>query len=247
MTTDEQLLSRVRSEAARRIRRRRAVLSVAAVAAIVGLSAAAMAATDRDGTDEVHTFGPDVTATTATTSTSAAPSTTAPTTSTTTPTTSTAPTTTSTTIPPTTTLPPIAPVTVVNQTGGIKATVTASQDRSRPGQVELTIRVEDGHGGSPTGYVLWDQAAYTMWGQAGQEEGVGDFPAWLFGECDEVMDEDPETNLGPDPAATAIDRTTVLRHDYGSLTGVTQIRVEVYTSLCSTDEESTPVEIIVPL
>ncbi|WP_421118274.1 hypothetical protein ACE2AJ_12775 [Aquihabitans daechungensis] len=245
MTTDEQLLERVHREAARRIRRRRAAASAAVVIAVIGLSAAAAAVTSRDPEHVVITTAPERTTTTATATTSTVvPSTSSTSTSTTTSTTST----TSTTVPPTTTtIAPIAPVTGSNQSGGLKATVTATQDRSRPGVVQLSIRVEDGHGGRPTGYVLWDQEAYTLWGDAGTEDGSGGFPGWLFSECDEVMDTDPATNLAPDPHATVLDRTTVLTHDYGSATGDTLIRVAIYTSLCSTDEESTPIELVVPI
>jgi len=242
MTTDEQLLERVHREAARRIRRRRGALSAAVVLAVICVSAAAAAVTTRDSGDVVITTSPDVTTSMVTTSTSVPETSTTSSTST-----STTTSTTTTTLPTTTTIPPIAPVTGSNQTGGVKATVTASQDRSRPGVLQLAIRVEDGHGGRPTGYVLWDQDAYTLWGDGGIEDGSGDFPGWLFGECEEVMDTDPSTNLGPDPTATTIDRTTVVTHDYGSLRGDTRIRVAVYTSLCSTDEESTPVELVVPI
>jgi hypothetical protein len=246
MTTDQELLQRVHREATRRIRRRRAATSAVVVMAIIGLSATAAAVTGGGEHDKVETIAPDVTTTRApsTTTTSTAPP--ATTSSTATPTTTT-PTPTTTTPPVTTTAPAASPVTVTNQVGGLKVTVTASSDRSRPGRVELAIRVEDGHGSHPTGYVLWDGEAYTIWGDASTEDGTGDFPGWLFGECDEVMDDDPATNLRPDPAASVVSRTTRLSHEYGAGSGDVRIRLEVYTSLCSTDQESTPLELTVPI
>lgn len=246
MTTDQELLRRVHREAKRRIRRRRAAASLVALVAIVGVSAAAAAVTGGGEPDKVETIAPDGTTTTVappTTSTS----TTAPATTTTTspapPTTST-----STTAPPvTSSVPAPAPVRATNQVGGLKVAATATRDRSRPGRIELEIRIDDGHGSHPTGYVLWDGAAYTIWGDAATEDGSGDFPAWLFGECDEVMDDDPGTNLQPDPDAGTVARTVRFGHSYDAGAGTARIRLEVYTSLCSTDQESTPIELVVPI
>jgi hypothetical protein len=242
MTTDDELLAHVHREARRRIRRRRLAVSAASVILVVGgISAAAVAF---DGESDVHhvvttnpqdetTLPPSTTAPPVTSITTAPPATT---------TTAPAPVeTTTSTAPPTTTttLPPIAPVTVTRQVGGLRVVVTATQDRSRPGHVDLRVTMLDGHGSIPTGS--------TTWGPGSIGEAFGDAADYMGSECDDVMDDDPTTNLEPDRNAGDVDRTFTLSHDYGTITGDITISTFAITSICTTDEEHLSIDIVVPL
>ncbi len=246
MRSDDELLSHIRQQTGiRRQRRQRATVGAAAAAVVLLLGIGALAATGGGDSEGVTADGPGSTSTTTeapSTSTSTTSSTT--TTSTTSTTTTTAPveTTTSTTeaAPTTTTQPPIAPVTGTATRVGLELTATATQDRTRPGWVEVAVRIVDDHGSTPSGGIQWLRGESTP-------EYFGAWAPYMPTSCDDLIDDDPTTDTRPDDGAGPMDQTFTFSHQYDRTNGVVTINVDVMTSFCTTDSEAVALDLVVPL
>lgn len=228
MRTDDELLVHVRTEACRRLRRRRVVLSGVAMAVVAAFGALALARAGGDGGRVVTVDVPSTTITEVSSTTNeASPSTTIDVGSTTA-TGAPAASTTSTTVAPstttsastTTTLVPIGPVTSVARGDGIVVMATARQDPARPGVVSLDVRVQAAHGSDPGGRVVW---------RAGEVEERFGAPASI--DCGVY---DPTSTLPPDPAAGSLDVTFHLEHDYGTR-GLVLLDFQAGVSDCTSD------------
>lgn len=250
MTADDDLLARVHQEAARRIRRRhRLAVGAAAAIVILGASAAAAGVATHDDSSKVVTTSPETTTTDPppTTTEPPAATSTAPATTTAPPattTTATPTTTTTTTAPPTTTTtaPPAPTVVIrVGRSGDLTATATATVDPARPGFVTITVRISDPYGSQPWGAVEWAQ------GDVGEAFGDSAWVQYYPTSCDELIDDDPTTNLEPDRAAGPVDRTFTVTHDYGPSSGTAAITVSAVTSFCTTDSVQVRIDLPVPL
>lgn len=257
MRSDDELLGHIRQQAGiRRVRRQRLV-AAGATAAVVGLlGIGAVAATAGTGaSDQVQAGEGDPTTSTTdatSTTTEAPPTTVGPTSTEVTTTTSTtappvdttapppAPTTTEAAPPPTTAPAPIAPVSETAVSDDLVLTATATQDRARPGWVEVTVHVTAGHGSGPSGGVQW------TYGE-GEPEYYGVWAPYLPTSCDEQIDDDPETQIEPDPSAGPVDETFTFAHQYGTDLGRVAIGVDVMTSFCTTDWASAAVVLEVDL
>ena len=249
MRSDDELLSHIRQQAgARQQRRRRALAAGTAAAVVLLLGAGALAATGRDDHEGVVADGRGSTTTTEAPTTPTEIATTASTTTTSTTTTTTAPestttesptTTTTTEAPTTTTGPPgIEPVTETSVGDGIVLTVTATQDRARPGWVDLAVRIQADHGSGPSGAVIWGQ------------DGTPDTPFGVWAEyyptdCPDLTDEDPTTNPSPDPSAGPVDQTFTFSSEYLDGPGEVRLHVTADVSFCTSDVAATDVELIV--
>ena len=223
MRTDDELLAHVRREATGRTRRRRAVVGGAAVLVMaVGAGALAADRSDRHGvaTEPGTTTEPT---TTEPTTTEPSTTTTAPPTATTEPY--------ATTTSPATTVPvdPRVTTTARGESNGLTVDVVAVQDRHRPGEVELTVRMRTARGGRPFGDVAW-----TSTGVPARFGVTEHLPPDEVIECDELMWDPPEP-LTPDPVAGPLDETYTLHHTYPP--GVrTTVVITAWTSFCSLDQ-----------
>lgn len=249
MRSDDELLSHIRKEAGvRQHRRQRAMVGAAAAAVVLLLGAGALAASVSDDDQSVMTEEGETTSTVEETTTTEEPtSTTEAETTTTTTTTTTSPPVSDTvppeTEPPTTTLPPIAPVSETSAGPEITLTVTATQDRARPGWVGLAIRVESPHGSSPTGYARWEGE------DVFEAEGFGWWEGGVWPDC--LPPEDPETGeflpYPPDPDPGPVDDTYTEAHQYEPDAGTVTIDVLAIVSYCYSDSSETSVTLEVPI
>jgi len=254
LRSDDELLSHIRQQVGvRRQRRQRAVGGVAAAAVVLLLGAGALAASSDDPDESVKAEDGGSTTTEATTTTEEGSSTTDGTTSTTASTTTTTPPSTdpiptestTTTETPTTTEPAIPPVSQTSAGDGITLTVTATQDRARPGWVDFTIRIEDDYGSMASGNINWGQIDHPS----------TDFGAWAAyeaTECDDLIDDDPTTDTAPDSEAGPVDETFTFSHEYVNYMadgqpGEVQVGVHAFTSFCTTDVARTDVTLLVPV
>lgn len=246
MRSDDELLSHIRHQAGiRRQRRQRALVGAGAAAIVLILGAGALAAgtgddggevldTDRAGTTTTTAAVDPTTTTAPTPTTEAETTTTAPTTTAPAPTVPEQPPTTATeapttTAPPPPTVPPAGPETV-SQTDvgdGITMTVTATQDPSRPGWVDLTVRITAEHGSGASGSVTWEEGA--------APEHFGPWAAHQPTSCDELVDDDPTTDTRPDPGAGPVDDTFTFTHRYDGGARSVALVVDGYVSFCTTD------------
>ncbi|HEV7721557.1 MAG TPA: hypothetical protein VGO60_09740 [Iamia sp.] len=253
MRSDDELLSHIRQQVGvRRQRRRRAVGGVAAAAVVLLLGAGALAASSDEPDESVKADDGGSTTTEATTTTEEGSSTTDGTTSTTASTTTAPPSTdptptepTTTIETPTTTEPGIAPVSQTSAGDGITLTVTATQDRARPGWVDFTIRIEDDFGSMASGSISWGQIDHP-------ETPFGAWADYYPAECDELIDDDPTTDTAPDREAGPVDETFTFSHeyvDYGvdDRPGEVQVGVHAFTSFCTSESASTDVTMLVPV
>jgi hypothetical protein len=253
LRSDDELLSHIRAEAGvRRHRRQRAMVGAAAAAVVLLLGAGALAASVSDDDQSVMTQEGETTTTVEETTTTEEPtSTTEGETTTTTTTTVPTETTTSTTEaapptttapPPTTTQPPIEPVTATNTHENITLTVTATQDRARPGEVALSIRIQSDNSSGPTGY--------TMWGDGTPMDGYSWFEDDVWLDC--PPEEDPD-NPGeylpyePDPNPGPVDETFTQTHTYGGDPGTVEITVSAIVGYCYEGGDSVTVNLAVPI
>jgi hypothetical protein len=132
-------------------------------------------------------------------------------------------------------------VSQAGRSGDLTAIVTATMDPARPGFVTVTVRLKDPYGSQPWGAVEWEP------GSVGEAFGDSAWVDYYPTSCDDLIDDDPTTNLEPDPSAAPLDRTFTVTHDYGRTSGSAVLTVTAVTSFCTTDNNQTRIDVTIPL